>query len=315
MNNSPFALNPHSSEGIWFDRLIALLPMLAFSVIAFGIRPLAVALAAAISALLVEFACLFVRNSRNFSLMPIALALTVIMLCPVSLPLYLAAAIGAMVSAAANFAALINKGGSLINIPAVAWMLLLLLVPKFICTYPASEVVRDLPLFADPTGFDTAESILIQLEQGMLPNLSDKQLLFGELPGAFGTAVIGCAVSFVYLCVRHCAAWEASLSMLISSLLLGFFTNEMSVPLHQLLLLELSGGGLMFAAVIVVSDFSAPKTRFMRIICGLSAGVGTVLMQNFGFDEFSAAFAITAAVVLTNLCERPLCFIINKLHK
>lgn len=300
----PFARRNVNHEGMWFDRLAALLPPVAMAVIVSGVRGLTVILSAAVAAAAVEGICCYILQKRRFSIMPVIMGITAAMVCPVSIPIAMAAAGGAVAAALANLL-LLFKRSEICNTAAVAWLTLLLIAPAIMSVFPDSGSVKEMPAFANPVNFVTADSILIQLKNGILPNISVQDLLLGNTQGGLGSAsILALALSFIYLTARRSGAAQVTLSLLITVTVLSWLLSDMAVPFYHMALLQLSGGSLMFAAIFMASDFSAPKTLLMRVIYGVGCGVVMVIMRSVGFDEFSVPFAVTSVGLLTNLSER-----------
>lgn len=302
-NVPPFVTRSANRESIGFDRLAALLPVIALALVGGGMRAFWMIFAAGAAAAAVEGVFFLIAARARFSVMPIAIGLSVALVCPLSAPIAMVAA-GSAVAAAVYDLCLHFRRSFFVSPAALAWLLLLLIAPGVMTSFPAYDSLKALPPLRTPDSFDAGFSILADLAGNVLPNLSVSDLLLGRVAGGFGSAaVLGSALALVYLGVRKSAAWESAVSLILTVLCLTLLVRRMAVSAVIYALLELSGGSLLFGAVFMASDFSAPKTRAMRILYGVICGYGMVEMRMVGFGEFSVPFVIVSTGILLRLAE------------
>lgn len=301
---APFFRRPASSEMMELDRLIALLPAAALAVLLCGFRSVFLMLSAAAGGALAALLFSAVRGRPRFRLRPVAEGIVFAFVCPLSVPIWLAA-LGAVVAAAvAELFALFGRR-CFFSPAAFAWLFFLALSPAVMTTFPTPSALRGMESFLTPSDFPVGESVLYELKTGYLPNVSAADLLLGRVAGGFGGAsVLAAAVAFLYLAVRKSAAWVVPLSLAFSLFLGTLLFGRIAAPVPLLFLMQLSGGSLLFAAVFMAGGVGAPSTRALRIFCGFFCGLLILLLRFLRFEEFAVPFAVLSLQLLCNLAER-----------
>lgn len=306
MNNlPPFKLRNVDSRMYYLDGIIGLLPVAAAAVILSGTRGVIIMLVSALSAFVTDEIFCLISGRKGFNLLPIVTGLTVCMVCPLSIPIWVAALFAVIAAALSGILKSLGRG-NLFSAPALAWLVMLMAAPGVMSTFPTVRIIRELPVFSTPTGFESAETILFQMRTGYLPGYSVFDLISGRASGGFGAvALAAVAVSFIYLILRRNIAWEATASLLVTVLAVTALTKTVAIPVYHMYLLQLSAGSLFFAAVFIVSSGqAAPKTTLMRVIYGAAAGGLIMLLRAAHFDEFAVPFAIFVCSLFFNLVER-----------
>ncbi|MGI6270212.1 MAG: RnfABCDGE type electron transport complex subunit D [Candidatus Howiella sp.] len=305
--NTPFLRRPASSGMVELDRLIALLPVAAVAALLCGFRGVFLMLSAAAGGALAAALFAVVRGRPGFNLRPVAEGLVFVFVCPLSIPLWMAALGAAVAAAVAELFILFGKQ-CLFSTSAFVWLFFLALSPAVMSTFPAPSALQGMETFATPSDFSVGESVLYQLKTGYLPNVSAADLLLGRVAGGFGGAAVGAAaVALLYLAVRKSAAWEISLS-LIGTLFLGtLWLSRIAAPVSLLFLMQMSGGSLLFASVFMAGGAGAPKTRLMRFFCGSFCGALILLLRFLRFEEFAVPFAVLCGQLAANAAEKAVC--------
>lgn len=298
----PYVHQAPSTRSVMADVLIALLPVVIWSVYIYGARAAFLLCIGVGSALLCElYVCLLTR--RPITALDGSAALTGLLcvLCmPVTVPLWMPALASfiAIVPLKALFGGL---GRNYLNPAAGAICLLEVLFRDAMRVVPPASTGYD-PLLIAPA-LPESVSILETLKQGHLPNVSYTELLIGDRSGLLGELsallLIG---GGLYLILRGVISWHIpAFSLLSFAVLANFF------PLHdnamKFMLLELLGGSLLLGAFFMATDpVTSPMTSTAKIAYGVGIGALTYLFRRCGFLPEGVFFAI----VCMNLAARPL---------
>ncbi len=131
-------------------------------------------------------------------------------------------------------------------------------------------------------------------------------LFLGNVPGAMGeVSALLILVGAVYLFVRRSADLRSFLSylcsfafvMLIASI--SFLKVDSSINVFNVWMYQVLSGGMLFAAVFMVTDpVTSPTSKFGRILFGTIAGTVTALIRIVGAYPEGAAFSILIANML-----------------
>lgn len=307
-NAKSHCFRPSASSGTMeLDYLIALLPVAAVAALLCGPRGMFLMLSAAAGGALTNALLMAVRGRTHFSVRPVVEGLIFVLVCPLTIPLWMAALGAAVTVAVAELFSLFGKQCPF-SPPACSWLFFLALSPAVMSTFPAPSALREMEWFFTPSDFSAGESVLYQLKTGYLPNLSAADLLLGRVAGGFGGAAVGAAAAaFVYLLARRAVAWEVPFGQIALLLLGTLLFRQISAPVSQLFLMQLSGGSLLFAAVFMSGGNGAPKTRPMRFFCGFFCGALILLLRFLRFEEFAVPFATVFSQAVSNLAERAVC--------
>ncbi len=300
----PFVRRETDARMSGLDWLIALLPPLAFSVFHYGLRPLFLLFCGILAAVLTQL--LFVRlfHGANQWIRPAVMGGGLAMICPLSAPWWLPMVGAAVAVIGVNLLRLAGYH-NLFHPAVLGWLFLLLVFPGRAAVFPSLQACQTLEPFSTTLYFDTADSLLQQLSGGVLPNNSLEDLLLGYVPGGLGgVAVLGLGISLVYLILRRAVAFEVTLSLLISELGFSLLLWNLNIPAYHMILLQLSGGSLLFAAMFFAADYTAPKTPLLRVVYGLLAGFCIALLRRWGLGEFAVPFVLLVCALFSNLMER-----------
>lgn len=133
------------------------------------------------------------------------------------------------------------------------------------------------------------------------------QTLFGEYQGAIGetfTALL--VVAAIYLIIRGIINYRLTMSYVVTTTLciLGFGLLNKVENIGEYLLTGLSTGGLMFAAVFMITDpVTSPKSQDGKIIYASVAGFLTVFIRTFSSYPEGVMFSIALANMVTPLID------------
>jgi len=317
---SPYIRKDVSTKRMMIDVLIALIPVVAFSIYRFGfdaILRIVVSLVVMIGLEALIFGLThkpgkaekwlervksrFADYTINNVTAPAVSAIIFAMLVPSKLPIY-AVVVGAafgIVIAKMLFGGL---GSNIFNVAAAGRIFIALAVTSmFDGTYVGVDLVAGataLTTFRSGLGFP-----------GVLNSYSLTELFFGYIPGAMGeinSAAI--LIGAVYLLFRKSADYRVMLSTALTFTVLMFFAGLKLYPdmALEFVLFQLFSGGLMFGLVFMVTDpVTSPVTRPGRWLYGLLVAVVVVLIRLFGAYPEGVAFAILFANMFVPLIDYP----------
>ncbi|MDO9577024.1 MAG: RnfABCDGE type electron transport complex subunit D [Candidatus Cloacimonadales bacterium] len=268
--------------------LLALTPIIAFSIFLFGWRVLAVVLISNIFAYLTEF--MFVRKKKAGKVTTASfvtgtlLALTL----PPTIPFWMTA-VGAII--AISFGKMVFGGfGMNVFNPAIVGRTFIYI------SFPNAMTVNWLNPFTNlPGGFThwmnvdaitSATPISMFNHAGTLEPLS--KLFLGTISGSMGeTSALLIILAGIYLILTKTAKWQPILSLLVSFTLFTLLFYKAN-PLPFIL-----SGGLMFGAVFMITDpVSMPKNKTAIWIYGALVGFLTVFIRKFSLFTEGFMFAL-----------------------
>ena len=310
VSSSPHYRARDSVRTVMLDVIIALLPVLAVSVIYFGWRALTVTIVSVACCISFETLFNFIRKKENTAT-DLSCDVTGILLAfclPVTVPYWL-------VAAGAAFAVIVVKmlfGGRGKNFanPALAARAFLYAWPMLMTTFVSPLSGDRISIFSAQIlrGGDFTEVIdsittatpLKELKTGVMPAEGLFDIFMGNVGGCIGetcSAII--MLGGLYLLYRRVITWHIPVMYLgtVAFITLLFpLTGEIFD--YEFMLAELFGGGLMLAAFFMATDYStSPTTAKGKLIFGVGCGLLTVFFRYFG----SYSEGVSYAVLLMNI--------------
>lgn len=298
---SPQIHSGRSTTAVMRDVLIALLPLAAAGCVLYGWRALLVLVVSTGSAVLTEYIYekLLHQTVTSADLSAAVTGLLLGLSVTPLLPWWLAM-LGSV------FAVLLVKllfggiGRNFMNPALAARAFLLISFPRQMIQFMNPQAgAESLDLISGATPLPAAKW------SGTVPSLLDSFL--GNKAGSIGeVCILAIILGFAYLIVRRVIHWEVPLIYLAVFALFawfwgadGWFTGNV---LYQLL-----NGGVIFAAVFMVTDYtSTPMRRSGQWIFAAGAGFLTILIRRFGAYPEGVTFAILLMNLLTPLLDRAL---------
>lgn len=139
--------------------------------------------------------------------------------------------------------------------------------------------------------------------------VSSLQMLFGEYQGAIGetfTALL--IVAAIYLVVRGIINYRLTLGYLITAVLcslgIGLVNGVDLTNMGQYLLTSIATGGLMFAAVFMITDpVTSPKSQDGKIMYACIAGFLAIFIRVFSSYPEGVMFSIALANMITPIID------------
>ena len=292
VSSSPHIKTKNDTPRIMLDVIIALMPTLIAGVVLHGIRALLVVATCVVSAVVAEFLFNLVtkREQTIFDLSAIITGLILGLSLHANAPIWqcVIGSVFAIIVVKCLFGGL---GSNFAN-PAVTARVFLLLC--FTNTL-AGGAIAQIPDRPDTVTVATPLEIIKGNTGEALPELID--MLLGKRDGAIGeTCIIALVIGFIYLVVRKVIHFETPLIYAGSVFLLAFaVTGNINMALYHLL-----GGGLVFAAVFMATDYvTTPMTRVGKMIFALGCGLMTFLIRQYGAYPEGASFAILFMNILS----------------
>lgn len=304
---SPYVRKEISTKRMMTDVIIALIPVVAFSIYRFGMD--------AVIRILVSYVVMVGLEAISFGLMhapedhdkfflrlksrykdftannvviPAVSAIIFAMIIPSKLPIY-AVVVGAAFGIIVGKMMFGGTGGNIFNVAAIGRIFIgLALTDMFTGTYVGTDLVAGgtaLSTLKTGLGFPSA-----------MNSYSILDLFVGNIPGSMGEiSVLAILIGAAYLFIRRSADYRAPLSALIVFVLMMVLVALRLYPdqVIQYVLFQLFAGGLMFGAVFMITDpVTSPITRPGRWLYGLLVGAIVVLIRLFGAYPEGVAFAL-----------------------
>lgn len=306
ISSGPFLHAPDSTPRIMGEVLASLFPVMALAVWYFGVGSFLVVTACSAGAVLTEW--LWTRNRSHSSLSDLSALLTGVLLgltLPPAFPLWMAFLGGV---SAIGLGKLIwgGLGQNIFNPALVGRAFLQASFPSAITTWSSIQPGRifhfDNSLFAFPltqAAVDAQSSAtplgLAKFSQQFTAHVD---LFTGNTPGSIGeTSAIVLILCGLWLGLRNLFDWRLPVSTLLSAalfsgVLMWFDPGKYPDPLFTLL-----SGGLLFAAVYMVTDpVTTPTTPRGMWLFGFGVGFLVVLIRVFG----GLAEGVMYAILLMN---------------
>ncbi len=296
VSTSPHIQSKVSTQSIMRDVIIALLPAAAAGTVLFGWRALITILVCVGTAVLSEFLFnLIVKKEQTVTdLSAIVTGLILALSLPAKAGIFhcIVGSVFAIIVVKCLFGGI---GCNFANPAATARVFLLIAFASSIggATAPVAESV-DLVATATPL------EIIKLGTDAELPTLLD--MFLGNSAGAIGeTSVLALLLGGVYLIFRRVIKWQVPVAYIATVFILSLIIKQdLTVALYQVL-----GGGLVFAAFFMITDYSTtPINTLGKIVFAFGCGVITVLIRFWGSYPEGVSFAILLMNILSPYIEK-----------
>lgn len=317
---SPYIRKDVSTKRMMIDVLIALTPVVIFSIYRFGwdaVVRILVSLVVMIGLEAIAFGMMqkpgkhekwfdrlksrFEKYTINNITAPAVSAIIFAMLVPSKLPIY-AVIVGAAFGIIVGKMLFGGMGSNIFNVAAVGRIFIALaLTDMFTGTYVGVDMI------AGGTALTA-----IRTGAGFPHTLSSYPLIdmfMGNIPGSMGEiSALAILLGMAYLLIRRSADYRVIVSSLVTFVVLIFVAGFKLYP-DQVLdytLFHLFSGGILFGAVFMITDpVTSPVTRPGRWIYGLLVGALVVLIRLFGAYPEGVAFALLFSNMFVPLIDYP----------
>ena len=295
ISSSPHICTPKSTRGIMLDVIISLMPATVAGAVIFGARALLVVLTSVIFAVASEYVfCLATKKEKTIDdLSAVVTGIILGLNLHANSPLWQVAigAVFAMVVVKGLFGGL---GQNFANPAATARVFLLV---SFAGTLAGGAVPK---LSSAPELVAGATPLAVLADGGELPSLLD--MLLGMRGGAIGeTCVVAILLGFAYLVFRGVINFEVPIVYIATVFVLSLVVDNS----FYLATYEIFAGGLMFASVFMITDYSStPVTRTGKMVFAFGCGLLTFLIRTYGGYPEGVSFAILLMNILAPYIEK-----------
>ena len=288
---APHMHNPHSTQSLMRDVILALVPALLVSVVVYGLSVLYVTAIAVASCVVVEYLIqkyLVKGNPTIGNLSAVVTGLLLAFNLPASIPWWIIV-IGSVVAIGVAKMTFGGLGHNPFNPALVGRVFLLIAYPVQMTSFPEIQ-----PVIGGIADTFSGATPLTQLADGLAPaalQSTPMDWFIGTIPGCIGeTSTVAILLGAALLLFTGVASWRIMLSVFAGGYLMGLLFNligvnaYMDIPAHYHLLI----GGFAFGAVFMATDpVTASQTNAGKWIYGLLVGVLAVLIRvvNPGYPE------------------------------
>ncbi len=303
-----------SASQCMYSVVIALLPAFAVSLYFFGVGALIVTLTSILSCIVVEYLIqkfLFKTKPTIGDGSAILTGLLLGLNLPSNLPVWIVI-IGAIVAIGITKMAFGGLGNNLFN-PALAGRVFLLIsFPTYMTQWPVPGTS-----WWSYTDAETGATLLSKLkEEGSqwIEQVNIPDLWIGNQGGSLGeVGAIALLIGFAFLLYRRIISWHIPVSILATVFLFSFalgLGEELSTPqttnawqhAFDFALIQLLSGGLLLGAIYMATDYvTSPMTSRGMIVYGISIGILTVVIRQWGGYPEGVSFAILIMNAFTPL--------------
>jgi electron transport complex protein RnfD len=317
-SQSPFITKKWDSRRIMLDVLIALIPVVVFTIYRWGFASFCRMFTSVLVAMLTEFLIFplsqkpdrkaegkwqrLVSRYKDFnSLNLLTSALTgliFVLTLPAGISFYVIV-MGAIFGIAIGKMVFGGTGHNVFNPAAVGRVFVSLAFGSFfVGAYPSLDVVAG----TTPLTYIRQESFAKVLESYEM-----WELFVGCVPGPMGEiSKVAILLGAVYLIIRKAADWKIMLAVVVPSFIFALIAGlGLNVNAFQFALFHLLSGGLLFGAVFMATDpVSSPLHTTTKLLYGLIIAIVTMLNRFFGSMPEGVVFGILFANMFVPLFDR-----------
>lgn len=316
---SPHAHGNDSVEKNMYGVVIALLPALLASFYFFGLGSVVVCLASVASCLFFEWAICKFLLKRQPTLLDGSAIVTGLLLgmnLPSNFPIWMII-VGALIAIGVGKMTFGGLGQNPFNPALVGRCFLLVSFPTAMTSWP---VEGQFAAYADATTGATPLALMKEaIKTGNVSALdklpSSLDMLLGvTTENNLGAGTIGevCALALLiglaYMLWKKIITWHIPVSIIATVFVIAGLMHLCS-PVYANPLQVIFSGGLMLGAIFMATDYvTSPMTHKGQLIYGVSIGVLTIVIRNWGAYPEGMSFAIlimNAFTPLINMYVKP----------
>ena len=318
------SLSPHihgndSIERNMYGVIIALLPALLVSFYYFGIGAAIVCLTSVVACVFFEWVInRYLLHNRNLSVLDGSAVITGLLLAfnlPSNIPVWIVI-IGSLVAIGIGKMTFGGLGCNPFNPALVGRCFLLVSFPVQMTSWPvAGQQLRYMDAVTGATPLSLMKEAVRTGDASILEKMPDSlSLLLGSNGIGLGGGTIGevCAlallIGLVYMLWKKIITWHIPLSIMATILVFSGILH-MAAPSYADPMTVLLSGGVMLGAIFMATDYvTSPMTHKGQIIYGISIGILTIVIRNWGSYPEGMSFAIlimNAFTPLINMYVRP----------
>lgn len=316
---SPHAHGNDSVEKNMYGVVIALLPALLASFYFFGLGSVVVCLASVAACIFFEWAICKGLMKKEPTLLDGSAIVTGLLLgmnLPSNFPIWMII-VGALVAIGVGKMTFGGLGQNPFNPALVGRCFLLVSFPTAMTSWP---VEGQLTAYADATTGATPLALMKEAIKNGDASVLDKMpstldMLFGvSNVNNLGAGTIGevCALALLlglgYMLWKKIITWHIPVSIIATVFVIAGLMHVCS-PVYANPFQVIFSGGLMLGAIFMATDYvTSPMTHKGQIIYGISIGVLTIVIRNWGAYPEGMSFAIlimNAFTPLINMYIKP----------
>lgn len=304
----PIVPSAERASSIYTDVLIATVPLFLLSVYHYGFRPITLALISAVMMLGFDTALKTVlKKEAPFDISPAVSGAIIALFLPASAPLWLP--IMTAVFATAVKAIPCDKIKLSLSPVAISLLLSFLLFPGIMNVIP--EAGQKLDPFAFSLDFfkaipsSPAETVL----SGFLPDATTFETFFGLHSARIGEiSGLLLVVVFIYLLVRKTVKLALPLTFILTVGVYAYLNPSLEAASDFIAfdgaIYNAFGSNTLLTAVFLMSrPMRATKTTLGTVICGIAAGVITMLLRGHIAVGLTALIAVVAVDLITPIAD------------
>ena len=303
---APHMHNPHSTQSLMRDVILAMLPALAVSVWVYGLSVLYVTAIAVVSCVLVEFLIQKYLIKGPVTLSNLSAVVTGILLAfnlPANIPWWIIV-IGAVVAIGVAKMTFGGLGHNPFNPALVGRVFLLIAYPVQMTSFAQPVGGEYVDAFAGATPLAALKAKAIEVGDVNLLNM-----FTGVMPGSMGEiAAAALLVGGLYMLWRRVITWHIPVAVLGSMAAFAFIValaQGGGEALYALPAFHLLAGGAMLGAIFMATDYvTSPMTPKGMIIYGVGIGVITMIIRMWGAYPEGMSFAILLMNAVTPLINK-----------
>jgi len=307
---SPHAHGKDSVQKNMWGVVIALIPALLASFYFFGIGSAIVCLTSVLACLFFEWAIAkFLLKQERLTILDGSAAITGLLLgmnLPSNLPIWIII-IGALVAIGIGKMTFGGLGQNPFNPALVGRCFLLVSFPAQMTSWPkAGQYFEYIDAETGATPLSLMKEAIKKGDVTVLENLPDAtQLLLGMTPDGAGCIGEVCGLALLlglaYMLWKRIITWHIPVSIILTVFVLAGLMH-LANPIYADPFKVIFSGGLMLGAIFMATDYvTSPMTAKGQIIYGVSIGVLTLIIRNWGAYPEGMSFAILIMNAFTPL--------------
>ncbi len=298
------SLPRHPAHSLHTDYLCMMLPLLAWAIFLYGLRPLVVWLVAVVTAKVCSRIVSILRSRKydHTEDSSTVHASLLAMLLPATVPYYVvvvSVAIGVFLAKEAFG----GYGAYPFHPTAVSYTIAAISWPEYVFSYP-TPFQRTMPLWGALDTVQYTESVSSVMRAGGIPTVGQIDLILGNYATTIGTApVLIIASCGLFLLIRKRIDLLVPLGFLAGAVFIAWCFPRIGevqgmvwqnvAQRVQSVKFELLSGAMLFSAVFLSCEpCTTPKNTLARLIYGLAWGVLTMMYRYYGTYETGVCFAL-----------------------
>ena len=310
----PFLRSKNSTNKIMLHLLVALLPIIIFTVYKNGyipyshglisfieiFNPLLTIFIGALTSFVVESIYALILKKKNYIRNSYAFfpGLFLALILPLHTPIYIVV-IGSVI---ASISKIIFGGfGKNMFNPALVGYLFIILVFSSILTTDNYFNQYELDTISSPTPLTNASMVsgICSYEELVEPYGDLSNFLIGTIPGSLAeTSALLCIVAYIYLSFTKTIKWRIPLVYVATVFIITFGIGRLLGEGIYYPLFHILSGGLMFGAVFMATDpITSCVTPIGQVLQGILLGIITVVFRFTGVEGVAYSILIVNALV------------------